>query len=75
MLNKEFLAEVVAVGVLVVVVGYLLHRAALYVGYHDLNNMKSYATHLFLTGALVHVFAELSGINAWYCDMGVACRL
>ena len=29
---------------------------------------------LFLTGFLIHIFCELSGINKWYCINGAACK-
>tara|TARA_B100001758_G_scaffold53652_1_gene44039 strand:- start:12762 stop:13004 length:243 start_codon:yes stop_codon:yes gene_type:complete len=28
---------------------------------------------LFLTGVLIHLFCEFSGINKWYCKNGFAC--
>tara|TARA_B100001142_G_C14134007_1_gene578007 strand:+ start:590 stop:832 length:243 start_codon:yes stop_codon:yes gene_type:complete len=28
---------------------------------------------LFLTGFLIHLFCEFSGINKWYCKNGIAC--
>jgi hypothetical protein len=30
---------------------------------------------LFLTGFLIHLFCEMSGINKWYCKNGAACKL
>ncbi len=37
---------------------------------------KNYAMEisLFLTGALLHSFLELIGLNKWYCKYGNACR-
>lgn len=32
-----------------------------------------FATLLFLTGVVIHLVAEFSGINAWYCKNGNAC--
>lgn len=29
---------------------------------------------LFVTGALVHLLAEASGVNKWYCKNGAACQ-
>tara|TARA_B100001758_G_scaffold247390_1_gene265033 strand:+ start:4456 stop:4710 length:255 start_codon:yes stop_codon:yes gene_type:complete len=29
---------------------------------------------LFLTGASIHIFCELMGINKWYCREGFACK-
>ena len=28
---------------------------------------------LFVTGFLIHLFCEFSGINKWYCKNGFAC--
>lgn len=28
---------------------------------------------LFITGVLIHLFCEFSGINKWYCKNGFAC--
>lgn len=28
----------------------------------------------FITGILIHLLCEVSGINKWYCKNGVACR-
>jgi hypothetical protein len=37
---------------------------------------KNYAMEisLFLSGALLHLFFELTGVNRWYCKKGNACR-
>ena len=29
---------------------------------------------LFLTGASIHLFCELMGLNRWYCREGFACK-
>jgi hypothetical protein len=29
---------------------------------------------LFITGFIIHILCELSGINGWYCKNGNACR-
>jgi membrane protein DedA with SNARE-associated domain len=29
---------------------------------------------LFITGALIHLVCEVTGINGWYCRNGVACK-
>jgi len=29
---------------------------------------------LLVTGALVHLLAEVSGVNKWYCKHGAACQ-
>ena len=29
---------------------------------------------LFITGFMIHILCEYSGINKWYCTGGVACK-
>ncbi len=29
---------------------------------------------LFITGVLIHLLSEYSGINKWYCKAGNACK-
>lgn len=29
---------------------------------------------LFVTGVLIHLICEVTGINGWYCRKGNACR-
>lgn len=29
---------------------------------------------LFLTGVLIHLFCEYTGVNKWYCKNGFACK-
>ena len=29
---------------------------------------------LFLTGFLIHIISQLTGINHWYCRNGIACK-
>lgn len=37
------------------------------------NKFYSMEITLFMTGFLLHLFSEFSGINRWYCNNGVAC--
>ena len=30
---------------------------------------------LFLTRTCVHLLCEISGINSWYCENGLACQV
>ena len=29
---------------------------------------------LFLTGFIIHLMCEFTGINKWYCKNGIACK-
>ena len=67
-------AEVIFVGVLVVVIGLVLHMVGSYFQRHDMNNMWVYTSHLFAIGVLTHLICEGSGLNKYYCKNGVACQ-
>lgn len=51
-----------------------------YPGYDSLNDTQRmtylgiFAVILFLTGVTIHLSAEVSGVNKWYCKNGAACR-
>lgn len=30
---------------------------------------------LFLTGFLIHIICQITGINKWYCKNGYACKI
>jgi amino acid permease len=67
--------EALIVGLLVIVIGMVLHYISLKVyGEHDLNDMKVFAIHLFVIGIITHLLCEYTGINKWYCTNGVACK-
>jgi hypothetical protein len=72
-LTVQLAKEAVYVGVVVVVLGIVLHMLSLKVRAHNLNDMKVYAAHLFATAVLAHLAMEYAGVNKWYCSNGVAC--
>jgi hypothetical protein len=72
----SLLKEATVVGVIAAIVGIVLHTVSLHVyGHHDLNDMVMFAGHLFGVGVLVHVIAEYTGVNKWYCTNGLACKI
>jgi hypothetical protein len=80
MLHK-LLVEAILVGLATVVVGYIAAPIAGAVTYVPLPQIcktwnKNYAMELslFLTGFMLHLVAEFSGVNKWYCKNGFACR-
>lgn len=74
-MKSSVFVEAFAVGIIVILVGVLLHYVLLKTyGHHDLNNIKVYIGHLFLIGVITHLLCEFSGINRWYCKYGTACK-
>ncbi len=66
--------EALIVGILVVIIGLLIHLSANYFMKHDLNNLVVYSAHLFVIGVAVHLFCEFTNINKYYCKHGDACK-
>ena len=77
-ISIKFVTEVFVVGVSSLVVGLLLHYV---LGYHAQHassptmkkEMIQLSIILFLTGALLHLFYEVTKMNGWYCKNGNAC--
>lgn len=78
-MNLKFLMELFAVGVSSVVMGLILHYL---LGYHAQHadspvmkkEMMQLVILLFLTGAFLHFFYEVTKVNAWYCKNGNASK-
>ncbi len=66
--------EALAIGVMTLVVGVIVHAVSMKIKDHDMNDMTIYAIHLFVIGVLVHLICQYSGINKWYCTNGIACK-
>ena len=77
----KLLIEAVVVGISVVIigslVGYVVGRS-LSVDIPKLckewNKNHIMEITLFLTGFILHLVCEFSGVNGWYCDNGNACK-
>jgi len=74
------LIEAIVVGILTVVFGNFAGfvvspflKVNLPVVCSNWNQFYAMEMSLFLTGFLLHLFCEFSGINKWYCKNGVAC--
>lgn len=74
--------EAICVGTMAVIIGhlsrYLLNK---YYNiedkisiYKDWNKNYIMEKKLFLTGFLIHIICQISGINHWYCKNGLACK-
>ena len=77
----KLLKEAVVVGIATVVIGTLVGFAMGKLFSMNLpaickkwnkNNIMEIT--LFLTGFLLHIICEYTGINKWYCKNGNACR-
>ena len=66
---NALLIEVIIVGIATAILGALIIHTT---GVAQLN--RGLIGVLFLTGALIHILAEASGINKWYCGNGYACK-
>ena len=80
-MKSKIFVEAIVVGIMVVVVGtlvgYLLGKSFsvnLPKMCHEWNKNHIMELSLFLTGFLVHIICELSGVNKWYCKNGSACK-
>ena len=75
------LTEAIGVGILTVLVGTIisaiLAKTTLKVDLGKVcktwNRFYIMEISLFLTGFLIHLLCEMSGINRWYCKNGIAC--
>lgn len=76
----KLLIEAIVVGISTVIMGtvvsYLigsLFKTDLPPVCKNWNKFYAMEISLFLTGALLHSFLELVGLNKWYCKNGNAC--
>jgi hypothetical protein len=77
-LSVKFFTEAFIVGISSLVMGLLLHVS---LGHHAEHSnsptmkkeMIQLSIILFLTGVLLHLFYEVTGMNGWYCKNGNAC--
>ena len=79
--NIRLLIEAVIVGIITVVVGYIVtwivsnfNKDAKDIN-KEWNKNHIMEIVLFLTGICVHLLCEVSGINSWYCENGLACQV
>ena len=78
-MNTGLFIEAVAVGILLVPLGYLVLYGSVELSkrYKSVDRMDKnikMSLGFFLLGVLTHLFCELTGINKWYCKKGIACQ-
>jgi len=64
-LNEKLLIEGVVVGILLLLINSVVST---------LFNIKDVIRVSFIGGFVAHILFEISGVNKWYCDNGVACK-
>lgn len=77
---NQIIIEAIVVGIITVIIGNisgLLVASMLKVNLpeicKDWNKYYTMEITLFLTGFLIHLLCEFTGINKWYCKNGFAC--
>ena len=78
-MNTGLFIEAVAVGILLVPLGYLVLYGSVELSkrYKSVDRMDKnikMSLGFFILGVLTHLFCELTGINKWYCKKGIACQ-
>lgn len=68
---RKIILEATLVGIMVIIYGYGCLWLVTKFGNQTAYNMP---LALFLTGFLLHITAQVTGINAYYCTHGVACE-
>jgi len=76
---KQLLMEAIAVGILLVPLGYLVLYGSVELSerYKSVDRMDKnikMSLGFFILGMLTHLFCDFTGINKWYCKKGVACQ-
>ena len=76
---KTLLIEAGVVGIATIIVGILvaislkrLFKLDMPVSHKNINKNNMIML-LFITGFLIHIICEISGLNKWYCSNGNAC--
>lgn len=76
----DLIVEAVVVGIMTIIFGNIagfligpLFKVDLPKVCSTWNKFYTMEITLFVTGVLIHLFCEYTGINKWYCKNGFAC--
>lgn len=74
----HYTVEAIVIGIITSIVGTLLSVLSMYQqpGFtlKQIDFWSSLFITGFMTGFIIHVLAEWSGLNKWYCEKGYACK-
>ena len=74
-MNQKLLSEAFCVGFATLVFGGILWvLSRTFFPNADPSSFNYHIIILFLLGFGLHLIAEFSGVNLWYCKNGVACK-
>ncbi len=68
-MNISIMVEATIIGLATIVIGWIIFTVL-----SSLATDNRLVATLFLTGAVLHLVAEMSGVNRWYCRFGQACQ-
>lgn len=82
-MNTTVIIEAVTVGIMTIIVGYISYYIIneiypinfLPEVCKEWNKNNTMEKSLFLTGFLLHLLCEFTGLNKWYCKNGNSCKL
>jgi len=71
----SLLVEASIVGIATIVVGIIIYfLGTVLFPTANLNSIYAHIIMFFILGFSIHIIAEFTKVNGWYCDNGYACR-
>ena len=66
--------EIFVVGILTMIIGLIVSHIMMGKDARNFKHWHQVAASYFITGVLIHMICEATGINKWYCTNGHACQ-